>query len=376
MAVQTYPRIEHVVMDGGSTDGSVELLRRTPDVHWRSEPDRGQSHALNKAFAASHGEIIGWLNSDDAYFDRAVVEDVVGCFQAHPEVDVVYGHAARADQRGRVSHVLWVPPFSRWLLHWKCFLVQPAVFFRRAALGDRFLDERFQFAMDWELWLRLARSSTFHRLDRVLAIDRDQPGRKINTWQAVLETDRQRLATTYGIRLDPWYQRLGGFYELALRLGGVPANPAAHERPGVPRLPSTLPSRVWPVRSRTGDAGNRTDAARRRPEWLSDGTRVSTWPATAAWSAAASCARCRTPATATCIVRSHAELDLTDQAPTRAFFVERAAGGRHPGRGQGGRHPGELGAALRVHRREPGDRAQRHRRAAFRCGRAPPALPR
>ena len=140
-----------------------------------------QSHALNKAFAGSHGAIIGWLNSDDAYFDRDAVADVVGCFQAHPEVDVVFGHAARADQQGRVSHVLWVPPFSGWLLHWKCFLSQPAVFFRRKALGDRFLDERFQFAMDWELWLRLARSCRFHRLNRVLAIDRDQPGRKINT---------------------------------------------------------------------------------------------------------------------------------------------------------------------------------------------------
>jgi len=223
VAAQTYARVEHVVMDGGSTDGSVELLRRTPGVNWVSEPDHGQSHALNKAFAASAGEIIGWLNSDDAYVDRAVVEDVVSCFQAHPEADVVYGHAVRADQKGRVSHVLWIPPFSTWLLHWKCFLVQPAVFFRRAALGDCFLDERFQFAMDWELWLRLARSGTFHRLNRVLAIDRDQPGRKINTWQPVLETDRQRLATMYGIRLNPWYQRLGGFYELGLRLSGVTA---------------------------------------------------------------------------------------------------------------------------------------------------------
>ncbi len=222
VAVQTYPRIEHVVMDGGSTDGSVELLRRAPDVHWRSEPDRGQSQALNRAFARSHGEVIGWLNSDDAYFDRDVVEDVVGCFRSHPEVDIVYGHAVRVDQRGRMSYVLWVPPFSRWLLRWKCFLVQPAVFFRREALGDRFLDERFQFAMDWELWLRLARSCTFHHLNRVLAIDRDQPGRKIHTRQAVLEADRRRLATMYGIRLDPWYQRLGGFYELALRMSGAP----------------------------------------------------------------------------------------------------------------------------------------------------------
>ena len=70
VACQTYPDIEHVVMDGGSTDGSVDILRAAGDsIVWRSEPDRGQSDAINKAFSLSHGEIIGWINSDDAYFD-------------------------------------------------------------------------------------------------------------------------------------------------------------------------------------------------------------------------------------------------------------------------------------------------------------------
>jgi glycosyltransferase involved in cell wall biosynthesis len=71
---QTYANIEHVVMDGGSTDDSVEILRRADArVRWRSQNDRGQSHALNLALSASGGEIIGWLNSDDAYFDRSVL---------------------------------------------------------------------------------------------------------------------------------------------------------------------------------------------------------------------------------------------------------------------------------------------------------------
>jgi len=78
VACQSYPRIEHVVMDGGSSDGSVELLASaSPPVTWESEPDRGQSHALNKAYSASSGEIIGWLNSDDAFWDCDVVADVV-----------------------------------------------------------------------------------------------------------------------------------------------------------------------------------------------------------------------------------------------------------------------------------------------------------
>src|SRR5437868_3953200 len=75
---QSYPNIEHIVMDGASTDGSVEILRNSlHNVRWLSEPDRGQSHALNKAFAESRGEIVGWLNSDDAYFSCDAVGDVV-----------------------------------------------------------------------------------------------------------------------------------------------------------------------------------------------------------------------------------------------------------------------------------------------------------
>jgi glycosyltransferase involved in cell wall biosynthesis len=95
VARQTYPHIEHIVMDGGSTDGTVDLLTHAGSrVTWKSEPDRGQSHALNKALAASTGEIIGWINSDDAYYDVDAVAAVAQCFARHPEVDVVYGHAA------------------------------------------------------------------------------------------------------------------------------------------------------------------------------------------------------------------------------------------------------------------------------------------
>ena len=92
VAAQSYGSIEHVVMDGGSRDETLDLLEATDGrVKWRSEPDRGQSHALNKALGASEGEYIGWLNSDDAYFSRDAVSDVVSVFDADPSVNVVYG---------------------------------------------------------------------------------------------------------------------------------------------------------------------------------------------------------------------------------------------------------------------------------------------
>ena len=180
VACQTYHPIEHVVMDGGSTDASAEILGTAGDsVRWVSESDRGQSHAINKAFAASKGEIIGWLNSDDAYFDCRVVEDVVAYFLAHPDVDVVYGHCPQITADGHVIQVLWVPEFELRLLRKLDFIVQPGAFIRRSAITDPMVDESFHFGMDYELWLRLAESGrTFARLDRLTAIDRHQPDRK------------------------------------------------------------------------------------------------------------------------------------------------------------------------------------------------------
>lgn len=224
VAVQTYPHIEHVVMDGGSTDGSVELLRDAqPPVAWRSEPDNGQSHAINKAFAASTGEIIGWINSDDCLFDPDVVDSVVAYFERHPKVDVVYGHAARINSAGTVSTIIWAIPFSYRFLVRLDYIVQPAVFMRRRAIEDRFLDEEFHFAMDWELWLRLAaKGGRFGRLPRVLACDRVQPDRKIKTWLHVLEQDCVRLGELYGVG-GPWYKypRTVTVYNAIARLGGL-----------------------------------------------------------------------------------------------------------------------------------------------------------
>jgi glycosyltransferase involved in cell wall biosynthesis len=193
--------------------------RWVPDLAQRE--GRGPASALNKAFAESSGDIIGWLNSDDAYFDCRVVEDVVRFFAAHPRVDVVYGHAARVDADGRVIQIVWVPRFSLRLLKWECILEQPAVFIRRRVLEARFLDESFHFAMDWELWLRLAQSCTFGRIARVLAVDRVQPERKMKTWLPVLEKDRERLGALYGVDAPGSHPLRYRLLYLASRLGGA-----------------------------------------------------------------------------------------------------------------------------------------------------------
>ena len=200
VACQTHPRVEHIVMDGGSTDGTVALLEAAGDgVTWRSEPDRGQADAVNKAFAASSGDIIGWINSDDAYFDCRVVADVVAFFAKNPDVDVVYGHAAQVDERGTIIWMIWVPPFMRRVLRITNFIGQPVAFIRRRALTQPMLDETYHFAMDYELWLRLERGGRrFARIDRIVAVDRHQPARKGVTMTDVLASDYERLASTHG----------------------------------------------------------------------------------------------------------------------------------------------------------------------------------
>ena len=215
VACQTYPRIEHIVIDGGSTDGSIEVLERAiGPVRWRSERDRGQSDAVNNAFRESKGEIIGWINSDDAYLDCRVVEDVVAFFADHPDVDVVYWHAAQVAGDGTIIWMIWVPWFMRRVLRIVNFIGQPVAFIRRSALSDPMLDETYHFAMDYELWLRLDREGhRFHRIPRITAVDRHHSARKGATIVDVLRSDLERLATTHG-RGYPRGKRLlsWGFY--------------------------------------------------------------------------------------------------------------------------------------------------------------------
>jgi glycosyltransferase involved in cell wall biosynthesis len=223
VAGQTHGNIEHIVMDGGSTDGTVDILQAAGDtVRWRSETDRGQSDAVNKAFAESTGEIIGWLNSDDAYFDSKVVEDVVAAFVRNPQVDVVFGHSVQVTGDGHVIQVMWAPDFNSDLMRVVDPITQPSAFIRRSALTSPMLDESFHFAMDYELWLRLeAAGHRFHRLDRITSVDRHHSGRKSLTIKDVYESDLQRLSAMYDLHLTHDYDRERRKYYIGQRLMGA-----------------------------------------------------------------------------------------------------------------------------------------------------------
>lgn len=145
----------HVVMDGGSSDGTVALLERAPGVTWRSEPDRGQSQALNKALAAADTEWVGWLNADEFYLPGVL--DWVTARLAVGDVDVLFGDFAEVDVEGRLQRLVTNHGLSRPVLRRVgCYVPSCASFIRRDLLvragGWR---EDLVTIMDWELWLRL-----------------------------------------------------------------------------------------------------------------------------------------------------------------------------------------------------------------------------
>jgi glycosyltransferase involved in cell wall biosynthesis len=201
---QTYREVEHVIADGGSTDETLDVLGRAPPhVRWTSEPDRGQADAINKAYAQASGDIVGWLNSDDAYFDRRAIAGAVDVFARRPEVDLVYGHAALVGADNEVLQLLWAPRFSARLFRYANFIVQPTAFVRRSALGETLVDESFDFVVDRELWLRLLHEGRrFERLDLVVAIDRHHGTRKSLTIEDVGRREDDDISSTYGVRVD------------------------------------------------------------------------------------------------------------------------------------------------------------------------------
>ncbi|MFI4897703.1 MAG: glycosyltransferase family 2 protein [Phycisphaerales bacterium JB059] len=170
---QGYPRLEHVVMDGGSTDGSVPILASYGEaIRWRSGPDGGQASAINRGIRATTGEYVLWLNSDDELRPGAL-RALARCAASNPDADLVYARADMIDASGATIRPYPTFAFTRADLKRKCYICQPSVLIRRSALERvGLLSEALDLCFDYELWLRIGREGRLAFCDEVVAASR------------------------------------------------------------------------------------------------------------------------------------------------------------------------------------------------------------
>ena len=159
---QDYPALEYYIIDGGSTDGSVEIIEKYAEklTGWVSESDQGQTDAINKGFARSQGEIMAWINSDDTYHPGAI-RSAVDYLQKNPDIGLVYGDTDLIDGSGRRVGMFNAQQTSyQRLLRGGVYIPQPAAFWRRELWNTSGpLDPSYYFAMDYDLWVRFAKIS-------------------------------------------------------------------------------------------------------------------------------------------------------------------------------------------------------------------------
>lgn len=220
---QTYDAVEHIVIDGGSTDRTVDLLQRyarTYPLRWISEPDRGMYDAVNKGLRLATGTILAYLNSDDLYFPwtLATVQEALG---HQPEADLVYGDVLRDDLARNILVPVFQGSFAPGRIAAFGSLLQPTVFMRRHVyerIGE--FDDTLRYVADLDYWLRASRHFTFHRIPEVLALElfhketlsnrmREEMGRED---RAMRQRHRSGLwATRAGRRfaMVEWYLRAG-----------------------------------------------------------------------------------------------------------------------------------------------------------------------
>jgi len=214
---QTYPHIEYIIMDGGSTDGSVDVIKKYEAriTAWVSEQDRGQTDAINKGFNRASGEILAWINSDDTYASPQTVADAVNFLVAHPDVAMVYADCDFIDETGKVigkfaSRQTDYAKLRTGYVH----IPQQTMFFRSAywkQLGP--LDPSFYFAMDYDLWVRIAKHAPIQYLSgKTWANFRIHTSSKTNVndergWQEMLRVHYRDGGSFFSLIVAKYYLR-------------------------------------------------------------------------------------------------------------------------------------------------------------------------
>jgi glycosyltransferase involved in cell wall biosynthesis len=201
---QDYRRIEHIVVDGGSVDGTIEILERYPGLVVVSEEDRGQSDALAKGFRMARGEIFAWLNADDFYYPGAVQAAVDALLRT--DAALVYGGCDVVDEDGRVVETRVVGEYDfRRERDWGTKIMQPSTFFRRDAYeAAGGIDLRYEYAMDYDLWLKIGSRFPVACEPRTLAAFRLHPGSKSGSRADAFWPEVRKISRRHGAPYLSW----------------------------------------------------------------------------------------------------------------------------------------------------------------------------
>jgi glycosyltransferase involved in cell wall biosynthesis len=181
--LQNYPNLEYIIIDGGSCDATVEILKKYNSWidYWVSEPDEGQSHAINKGFRKATGEIINWLNSDDL-LERNSLYHIALAFIDNPEYSFVYGQCQEFDNQGIIPFKHYPTDKLPLRYYYEFPYGQPSCFYKKKCLDEvGYIDERFNFTMDFDLFLRIALKYKMLQIDSVLSRYRWHDKTKTNT---------------------------------------------------------------------------------------------------------------------------------------------------------------------------------------------------
>jgi glycosyltransferase involved in cell wall biosynthesis len=218
--LQRYPNLEYVIVDGGSTDGTLDVIRRYERwlAWWVSEPDRGQAHAINKGLRRATGEWVAWINSDDVLYPNALAA-IARASARYRSAGLIYGTGAKIDLSGRVIQKVPFRPYDQRLLRTKYFMLQQSSFMRRDALREvGWLDESLQYVMDWDVAMRIGRVYPIRAIADEIGMFRIHPAAKtqgdIWVWGREIATvGRKHNGLTdpnfLAFRLRSWCRRAG-----------------------------------------------------------------------------------------------------------------------------------------------------------------------
>ncbi len=198
---QTYKNVEYIIIDGGSKDNTVDIIKKYSDKidYWVSEKDSGQTNALNKGVKVATGEILCWINSDDVLVPWAL-QKVADFFSNHPDIAIVNGYTLRIDKYSKCMYNHFVPEPTTWFSkHGIYYINQPSMFFKRKLIDELgVFEESFHARMDQEFVMRvLAAGNKFGKINKVLGTIRIHEDTKTSQNGAMWSEDLQKLENKY-----------------------------------------------------------------------------------------------------------------------------------------------------------------------------------